>query len=656
MRTTLKRRIGRWEQVTGNGRAASPLPARRKISHYQQPPARGRVLRGIGRFLLGVAYFVAIVAGGAAGGLYLWANETIGKTAATSKDVKGSEKHLVATVPNQPVLALVVGYDKRRGLVGDPGRSDTIMLVRLDPRKDSQSISMLSFPRDLRVPLYCNPNTPYATGKINSAYATCGLKGTLLTVKALTGLPINYDVAVNFRGFKQIVSEMGGVWIDVDRRYYNRNVHTISTDFANIDLQPGYQRLRGQQALDFARYRHGDSDLIRNIRQQAFIRSFRQQFSKLPFTDYPSIINTISKNIETGNKGGGSIPTNTLLGYAELVRGLSGGSVVQVKLSNVGNASDGSSDLVASSTTIANAVDQFVTPDLTVDSLAASQDKVGHAKAPLDAAPAPEKTTVLVLNAGDTEGLAGDTSYGLAQRGYKVVEPAGGVKANYPGKRLWHTIVYYDPAQAKSKPAAEKLLTFFDAGNVRTMVPSVASLAGGAMVVAALGQTFDGTLPPIAPKIDVPTVQAPRVTTNPGLTSAKIRAYQPRFRFRLEVPSKLASSSYMPSDSPPRVYRIAAKQTALRLTFKLPDYLTGYWSIEETAFTDAPVLGETHYTHVKNGRTFDFYYESGRLHMVVLRENGASYWVTNSLDNLLSNETMIAIAKGLRPAGGRFHK
>ncbi|HEY5160833.1 MAG TPA: LCP family protein, partial [Gaiellaceae bacterium] len=457
MRTTLKRRIGRWEQVTGNGRAASPLVARGKLSRYQQPAKRGRVLRGIGRFMLNVALAVAVVGAGAAGGFYLWANQKIGQTKAHSKDVRQSEQHLTSVVPNQPVLALIVGYDKRRGLVGDPGRSDTIMLVRLDPRKGMQSISMLSFPRDLRVPLYCEPNTPYGTGKINAAYSQCGLKGTLLTVKALTDLPINYDVAVNFRGFKQIVNKMGGVWIDVDRRYYNPQ----NTGWAAIDLQPGYQRLRGQPALDFARYRHGDSDLTRNIRQQAFIRSFRQQFSKLSYTDYPSIINTISKNIETGNKGGGSIPVKTLLGYAQLMRDLSGGNVVQVKLDNVGNASDGGSDLIASSTTIANAVDQLMNPDLSADTRAATQDKVGHAKVQSDPAPAPEKTTVLVLNAGDTEGLAGDTSYGLSQRGYKVVSPTGGVAANYPGKRLWHTIVYYDPAQAKAKLAAEKLLTFF---------------------------------------------------------------------------------------------------------------------------------------------------------------------------------------------------
>jgi LCP family protein required for cell wall assembly len=589
--------------------------------------------------------FFAVVAGGAAGGFYLWANEKIGQTAAHSKYTKISQRYLHVTVPNQPVIALVAGYDRRRGMVGDKGRSDTVMLVRLDPRKGEQSISLLSFPRDLRVPLYCEPGTSYGTGKINAAYSACGLKGTLLTVEALTGLPVNYDVSVNFRGFKQIVDKMGGVWIDVDRRYYV----PPGAGYSSIDLYPGYQRLRGGQALDYARYRHGDSDLFRIIRQQAFIRSFRQQFSKLSFTDYPSVINTIA------NKKGGSIPATTLLGYAQVIHGLSGGSVVQSKLANVTNAPDGSSDLIASPTTIANAVDAFTSPDLTADSRAAAQSKVGgvgHAKSSTDTAPAPESTTVLVLNAGDTQGLASDTSSGLAQRGYKIVATA----ADYPGARLWHTIVYYDPAQAKSKAAATQLLTFFDAGSVRKMVPSITSLANGAMVVAALGQTFDGTLPPIAPKIEIPTVQAPRVTTDPGLTEANVRGLQRRFRFRLEVPYTLASSSVLAIDSPIRVYRIAAKQTALRLTFDLPGYLVGYWSIEETAFSDAPILDDTHYTHHVGRRSFDYYFQDGHLHMIVLSENGATYWVTNTLDNYLSNETMKAIAGGLRPVGGRIHK
>jgi polyisoprenyl-teichoic acid--peptidoglycan teichoic acid transferase len=61
------------------------------------------------------------------------------------------------------------------------------------------------------------------------------------------------------------------------------------------------------------------------------------------------------------------------------------------------------------------------------------------------------------------------------------------------------------------------------------------------------------------------------------------------------------------------------------------------------------VLSDRSFRHVLGGRAYDFYYNGPKLNMIVLREKGASYWVVNSLLDSLSNETMIAIAKGLKP-------
>ena len=116
--------------------------------------------------------------------------------------------------------------------------------------------------------------------RINSAYSRCGSKGTLETVRKLTGVPINYLITVNFRGFRQIVDKLGGVWLDVDRRYYNKNDGRASTNFSNIDLQPGYQRLNGADALAFVRFRHTDADYHRLARQQAFVRAFKEQVAQ----------------------------------------------------------------------------------------------------------------------------------------------------------------------------------------------------------------------------------------------------------------------------------------------------------------------------------------------------------------------------------------
>ena len=74
-----------------------------------------------------------------------------------------------------------------------------------------------------------------------------------------------------------------------------------------------------------------------------------------------------------------------------------------------------------------------------------------------------------------------------------------------------------------------------------------------------------------------------------------------------------------------------------------------FWGIEETNWTDAPVLGDRSFRHDLGGREFELYYAGSHLHMVVLHANGATYWVVNTLLDDLSNETMLAIAKGLKP-------
>ena len=164
--------------------------------------------------------------------------------------------------------------------------------------------------------------------RINSAYSRCSAKGTLLTIKHLTGLPINYLITVNFHGFKEVVDKLGGIWMDVDRRYYNKNTGAYYNNYANINLQPGYQRLTGQQALDFVRYRHTDSDLTRVARQQEFVRAFKEQVAQnFSVTEFPSLISTITKNIEVG-EGGHSLQGDQVISVRALRAGAAGRSPV----------------------------------------------------------------------------------------------------------------------------------------------------------------------------------------------------------------------------------------------------------------------------------------------------------------------------------------
>ena len=131
-------------------------------------------------------------------------------------------------------------------------------------------------------------------------------------MKALTGLPINYLITVNFRGFTQVVDKLGGVWVDVDRRYFNDNTGGYDR-FATIDLQPGYQKLNGPDALQFVRYRHTDNDIIRNARQQLFVRAVkdRDHATTSRADTIPKVVGALRKNIEVAvRRRQGARPTD----------------------------------------------------------------------------------------------------------------------------------------------------------------------------------------------------------------------------------------------------------------------------------------------------------------------------------------------------------
>ncbi len=175
----------------------------------------------------------------------------------------------------EPQNILILGSDKRAGeeFAEDPGRSDTTILLRLDP--DKNAIAVLSIPRDLKVEI-----PGYGTGKFNEAYAYGGPKLTLQTVKALTGLPINHVVNVDFLGFVRAVYAIGCVYTDVDRRYYHSNEGLAASEqYAEINVKPGYQLLCGKRALEYVRYRHTDTDIVRSARQQDFISAARERIS-----------------------------------------------------------------------------------------------------------------------------------------------------------------------------------------------------------------------------------------------------------------------------------------------------------------------------------------------------------------------------------------
>jgi LCP family protein required for cell wall assembly len=642
MRTTLKRGLARAVE-NGNSRALPPA-ALSPVTRYRQPeqPRRsGWTL--VGQVLLWALASILMLCGGAAGGAYLFLHREVTRVQAHSAPVRSAARRLVLPVAHQPTIALLIGYDRRAtDPKGSPSRSDTLMLVRADPQNGT--LSLLSFPRDLIVNRIC-PGQATVQDRINSAYAVCGPTGTLETVKALTGLPVNYLITVNFHGFKDIVDRIGGVWLDIDRRYYNKNIGTLGTDYAGIDLQPGYQRLNGEQALDFVRFRHTDSDIYRTARQQLFVSALREQVRRTfsPF-GVPGLIETLARNMEIGAAGDRAIPARTILSYALFAYHLAPGHVFRTQIAGLQPYGYQNAELITAAGNISTAVQDFLNPDVSAATRATDTALGTPPRARSARAPSPRQTTLLVLNGNGVTGSASVLGDLLGQRGYRVVLPPAGRPANAPSFDYFHSKVYFPAGKARLRGAAQTVAALIGSADVQPLPTRIQSF--GAAVTVVVGSTFHGAIAP-GPADRTPAHLAAAVAPEPQLSLPLLRDAQRLLPFRLELPTVLERTSIPDPEDPARTYTIDRGARALRLVYRTGS--NEYWGIEETNWSKAPILAGPSLARRVGGRLFRLYYTGSHLHMVVLAQNGATYWVVNTLLDSLTNETLLAIAQGLRP-------
>lgn len=178
--------------------------------------------------------------------------------------------------PDKPISILLLGTDARPG--DTVSRTDTIIVVRVDPR--TERISVLSLPRDLWVTIpefgKANINAAYPIGEkqLGKGYGAALAKQT---VSELLGFDIDYFMMVNFDGFKALIDRLGGVYIDVpqtiiDPAYPTENYGTIKVRF-----DAGRQLMDGEHALIYARTRHADNDFGRIQRQQQVLMAVFQR-------------------------------------------------------------------------------------------------------------------------------------------------------------------------------------------------------------------------------------------------------------------------------------------------------------------------------------------------------------------------------------------
>ncbi len=165
-----------------------------------------------------------------------------------------------------PTNILFIGSDSRPDQK-IPSRSDTMMVMRVDPNKGV--IKYLSIPRDTLL-----TSGPYANQKINAAYFFGGQAGAISTVKKFTGLSINHIVIVSFTGLSKVVNDLGGITVNNPTPLHNC---AYPWPVLHVSFPGGTISLNGTTALEYVRVRDCDTDFQRQQRQQVFLSALKSK-------------------------------------------------------------------------------------------------------------------------------------------------------------------------------------------------------------------------------------------------------------------------------------------------------------------------------------------------------------------------------------------
>ncbi len=227
-----------------------------------------------------VLLFFAFVTAAVAGALF---------ASSSLFDDKPVTKKTEMMASGDKTVVMLMGVDEREG---DVGRSDTLMIATLDPKKKKAAI--LSIPRDTRVKIQ-----GHGFDKINAAYAYGGHKLTQNTVENLLGVEMEHYVLINVNAFTKIIDAIGGVDINVEKRMYYEDPWDDNGGLV-INLYPGQQHMDGKTAITYVRYRDEEGDIGRIARQQKFMQAVMDRLtSPSIITKIPAIISEVVDCIDT---------------------------------------------------------------------------------------------------------------------------------------------------------------------------------------------------------------------------------------------------------------------------------------------------------------------------------------------------------------------
>lgn len=326
--------------------------------------------------------------------------------------------------------------------------ADTIMLARFKP--STKEIALVSFPRDLAV------NIPdYGWMKINNANAYGGSELLMQMIGDVIGEEVAYYVAVDFDGFEDIVDDLGGIDIYVEREFTDHEYPTDGYQIQTIHFDQGMQHMDGATALMYSRSRHGDNgeagDFARSARQQKVLFAIKDKATSANTLFNPTklvaLYNNFTKYVDT------NITPTQIVRLAQLGQGM--------RFSNISNTVliDGPQGLLESTIGESGAYllipkagyGNFTEIRAMINSLFTSPEELA-AQAALEAArekaaveetvveeaePEPELPRTIILNGTSISGYAGTVSELLEAEGFIIVSVA-----NHEIQNIDETILY----------------------------------------------------------------------------------------------------------------------------------------------------------------------------------------------------------------------
>jgi LCP family protein required for cell wall assembly len=457
--------------------------------------------------------------------------------------------------PGRARTIMILGSDARyRAAKDEKPRSDTIILLRVDPRRNF--ISVLSIPRDLQTMV-----PGYGLDKINGAFEQGGPRLTVRTVKQLLSTPgdpfhINNVVIVDFGGFQRAVNYIGGVYVDVDRRYFND--HTGPGGYAAIDIQPGYQRLPGSDSLDYVRYRHTDDDFVRAARQQTFLRALKNQprvRDLLDFNRRHELAKIFRRYIEVDRSLRSTRQVFSLLKLA-----------------------------------IAGVLD--------IQEVRQVRFRAGEVNEQADAATGRPAISYITATPDQIAGTVREFMRGPRRT------PSSSSAASRRASRS---------RRSSARRARHQRARRFRPSQVR-----------GLQNARAAGETH--------------AIAARR-----------------RLNFSFYFPTRITSAGSYAGTDPMRIYGLrdeAGKiHRAYRLVISTGRGVPQYYGVQGTTWKDPPILKGADAVRTIAGRKLRIYEDGDKIRMVAWRTPRAVYWISNSLDEDLTRDQMLAVASSLRRLG-----